>query len=158
MTELFLALNQEGGRIEWKGKVYYTGATTLEVMAEWEDWLASETLERQIRLLRKVHGGEDKAIRAVAQMSAEGVFDFYGETSESRMRKPSGLKQLFFIRIKQNHPDVVKATINEMIDHHLEKALMLEYKKEQASLEALLPNDEAPPGAESAGAPSLLAS
>ena len=149
MTELRLALG-ENGRIEYEGVVYNTGATTLEVMAEWEDWLATETLDRQIRINRNRQNGEMKAIKAVAELSAEGVFDFYGELSEKRISTPSGLKQLFFIRIRQNHPDILKKTINAMIDKNLETALRLQFEKEQAALETILPNDQAPPGANAA--------
>lgn len=159
MTELRLALG-DNGKIEWEGVVYHTGATSLEVMAQWEDWLAGETLERQIRLLRKTQNGENKAIKAVAEMSAEGVFDFYGETSEKRINTPSGLKQLFFLRILQNNDKVTKKTVNAMIDAKLANELRLQWEKEQAALDAILPNAEAPAGAisESTGLPSSPAS
>lgn len=159
MTELRLALG-DNGNIEWEGVVYNTGSTSLEVMAQWEDWLAGETLERQIRLLRKTQNGEMKAIKAVAEMSAEGVFDFYGEVSEKRINTPSGLKQLFFLRILQNNDKVTKKTVNAMIDAKLANQLRLQWEKEQAALDAILPNAEAPTGAisESTGSRSSPAS
>ena len=63
---------------------------------------------------------------------------------------------MFFIRIRQNHPDVLKKTINAMIDKSLETALRIQFEKEQAAMESVLPNAEAPAGAksESNGSPS----
>lgn len=149
MTELRLALG-DNGTIEYEGVVYQTGTTSVEVMAEWEDWLASESLDRLIRINRNRPNGEMKAIKAIAEASAEGVFDFYGESSEKRINTPSGLKQLFFFRIRQNHPQVLKKTINEMIESKVGAELKLRWEKEQAAVDAILPNGEAPGGAKDA--------
>lgn len=150
MTELWLALS-ENGTIEFRGVVYNTGGTTLEVMADWEDWLAGEALDRLLRVnLRRqreekaIQNGEAKAIKAIADLSAEGVFDFFGETSEKRLKTPSGLQQLFFLRIRQHHPDILKKTINEMVDSKIAAQLKVQWEKEKAAADAILPNAEAP--------------
>ena len=103
MTELSGVVSKayaDEGIIEDGGEVFHTGKTTLEVMAEWEDWLANDALERMLRMLRKQPGGEDKAIKAIATMSAEGAFDFYGQTSATKLGTPSGIKQLIYLRVK----------------------------------------------------------
>ena len=155
MTELGQALSL-GGTVEHNGKVYPVGPTTTEVIARWEDWLANETLQRVERLLSKKPDGAQQAIRIVADQSAEGVFDFYGEASRKRIGELSGLKMLTYFRVAVKMPAVTKKEIDELVDATWEQ-LYREQQKEQAALAALLPNDEAPVGANqsvSAGAPS----
>lgn len=153
MTELWLALGK-GGTVEFEGKVYQTGQNTFEVIAGWEDWLASRALEPLLRLNAKKIDGEVKSYKAVGEMAAQGKFDFYGTVSEERMNTPSGAIQLFFLRIRQNHPDITKEIIARMIESNLADELKKQYQKEQAALDAILPNVEAP-AVVSAGAPCL---
>ena len=93
MTELQQALATET-TIEWEGVVYRVGGITLEVMAAWEQWLAGETLDKMILLLGKHKDGEEKAIRAVAKLSASGEFDYFGDPSQDRLRTMAGQKKL----------------------------------------------------------------
>lgn len=162
MTELRLSL-ADNATIEYEGRVFNTGTTGTEVMADWEDRQCQKTYERLIRvgIAMKMPTARQDAIDAIARLSAQGEFDFYGETSQKKMDTVDGLKLLFFIRIRQCHPDVTKKTIDAMIDAEFERTLRLQHEREQAALEAILPNDEAPAGAKddaSAGAPLSLAS
>lgn len=156
MTELQQALALEG-TVEADGVVYRIGGTTLEVMAGWEDWLASETLDRLLRIHGKRPNGETQAIKTVADQSAEGAFDFFGELSQKRMSTLTGLKMLVYLRIRQNHKDVPKKTIDAVVEKDWE-AMFLHLRKEMAAQESLLPNDAAPETGqspnESAGAAS----
>ncbi len=143
MTELQQALALDGTVTADDGTEYRLGGTTAEVMGGWEDFLASETLDRLLRIHGKRPNGEAQAIKAVAEMSEEGAFDFFGESSQKRMQTLSGLKRLVYLRIKQNHPDVPKKTIDAVVEREWE-TLFREIQKEMAAQDALLPNDEAP--------------
>lgn len=142
MTELQQALALEGV-VEWEGKSIRIGPTSVEVMGRWEDWLADETLQRLLRVLGKRPGGEDKAIRAVANQAAEGVFDFYGEASAKRMGELSGLKMLVFFRALQHDETISKAVTDAIVERDWE-VMYRQIRKEMAAADALLPNDEAP--------------
>ncbi len=148
MTELRLALGEDGTLTGKDGIAYPTGPTSLEVMAEWEDSLFNETLQRLKRSLAKDPNGEMKALKTVAEMSAEGSFDFYGETSQKRIWTPSGIKRLLFFRIKQKSPDVLKKATDAIIDEIMAEDFRKQYEKELAAMDAILPNAEAPTGAE----------
>ncbi len=156
MTELQQVLALETS-VEFDGKTYRISKVALEVMAAWEDWLFNETLERTIRAMRTKPNGEMLAIKATAEMSAEGIFDFYEEASLVRMSKISGLKRLMLFRLRQNHPDITNAIVEAIVDRDFEQ-FQLAIKAEMAAQDALLPNDDAPTGAnqsESGGEPSL---
>lgn len=138
MTELHQALGLETV-VQWEGRSIKIGPVTVEVVARWEDWLATENLER----LRRIGGNDDKALRVVADQAAEGVFDFYGATSAKRMGELSGLKQLTYFMALQHDGGISKATTDAIVEKDFETMLQ-SIKKDMAATDALLPNDEAP--------------
>lgn len=157
MTELQQVLATET-TIEWQGTVYRVGGITLEVMNAWQNWLASETLDRMLLLLGKHKDGEDKAINAVAKLSAAGEFDYFGDASQNRLRTMAGQKKLVYFRVAQHCPTVEPKIIADFVEKQwgdLYKAVLADL----IAMEATLPNAEAPKttGAsqnESAGEPS----
>lgn len=157
MTELQQTLATET-TIEWEGVVYRVGGITLEVMAAWEQWLSSETLDRMIQLLGKHKDGEEKAIRAVAKLSASGEFEYFSDSSQDRLRTMAGQKKLVYFRVKQHHPTIEAKIVSEFVEKswaELYRAILAEL----VAMEQLLPNVPAPTtGAspsESGGAASL---
>jgi hypothetical protein len=142
MTELQQALATESS-IEWEGVSYRLGGITLEVMSKWEQWLATDTLERMLQLLGKHRDGEEKAIRAVAKLSASGEFDYFGDASQDRLRTMAGQKKLAYFRVAQHHATVEPRIVAEFV----EKAWAGLYRAVLAELIAMeqsLPNAEAP--------------
>ena len=142
MTELYHALAMSA-IVTHEGKQYQIAPITAEVMARWEDFLATETLSRLRRLLAKEPNGLEMAIRTVADQSAAGTFDFDSETSAKRMREVDGIKHLTFFRIQSAHPDVAKTTTDAIVDRSLEDFLV-QMRAAQETMERLSPNVEAP--------------
>lgn len=144
MTELQQALALEES-IEHEGVVYKLGPISVEVMGAWEDWLAGETLDRMLRLVGRARGpdAENRAIESVAKLSAAGVFDFYEDASQNRMRTLAGQKKMTFFRIKQHHPLVEAKVVNDIVEQQWEK-LYLAIRKQLAAQAALDPNADAP--------------
>lgn len=142
MTELQKSLATET-TIEWEGVVYRVGGITLEVVSKWEEWLASDTLERMLRLLGKHRDGEERAIRAVAKLSASGEFDYFGDPSQDRLRTMAGQKKLVFFRVAQHHPTVEAKVVSDFV----EKSWADLYRivlAELIAMEQSLPNAQAP--------------
>ncbi len=156
MSELSKALGAES-TIESDGIVYRVGGITLEVMSKWEDLLAGDTLDRMLKILGKHKDGEDKAIQAVAKLSAAGEFDYFGEASQNRLRTMKGQQDLVFLRVKQHHPTIEKKIIQDFVEKHWAE-LYRTVLAELIAMEQSLPNAPAPTtGAtnESAGEASL---
>lgn len=157
MTELQQSLATER-TFEHEGVTYRIGAVTFEVMAAWEDWLAGETLDRMLKLLGKHRDGEEKAVAAVARLSAAGEFDYFGSASGDRMRTLSGQKKLAYFRVKQHHNSIEPRVIAEIIENDwlaLHRAMLADI----VAHEAVNPNAQAPAATgaktnESAGEPS----
>jgi len=156
MSELQQALATET-TLEADGVVYRVGGITLEVMSAWEQWLASETLDKMLVLLGKHRDGEERAIQAVANLSASGEFDYFVEPSHNRLRTMAGQKKLVYFRVKQHHPTIEAKVISDFVEKswaELYRAVLLEL----VAMEKTLPNVPAPTtGAspnDSAGAPS----
>ena len=142
MTELSQALGLEG-TVEHGGKTYRLGPITLEVMGAWEDWLAGETLDRLLRFAARSGGSRAEAFDSVAKLSAEGVFDFFGETSQKRLTQLSGQKKITYFRILQHHPDIDSKTVAEIVEAEWDKLFLLVQKDLAAQL-ALDPNEGSP--------------
>lgn len=142
MTELQKALGTES-TIEWEGVVYRVGGITLEVMAKWEEWLASDTLERMLRLLGKHRDGEEKAIQSVAKLSASGEFDYFGEPSQNRLRTMAGQKKLVFFRVAQHHPTVEAKIVSDFVEKSWAELYRI-VLAELVAMEQSLPNVQAP--------------
>lgn len=156
MTELQRALATES-EIQHDGITYRLGGITLEVMAAWEQWLAGETLDKMLTLLGKHRDGEEKAIRAVAKLSASGEFDYFGDPSQDRLRTMAGQKKLVYFRVKQHHQTIEPKIVSDFVEKawsELYRAVLTEL----VAMEQNLPNVPAPKtGAspnESAGEPS----
>lgn len=142
MTELQQVLAAET-TIEYQGIVYRVGGITAEVIDAWQNWLAGETLDRMLFLLGKHKDGEDKAVHAVAKLSAAGDFDYFGDASQDRLRTMKGQKKLVFFRVKQHHQTIEEAVIAEFVEKQwseLYKAVLADL----VAMEATLPNAEAP--------------
>lgn len=156
MTELQNVLAAES-TIEWEGVVYRVGGITLEVILAWEQWLATETLDKMLLMLGKHRDGEEKAIMAVAKLSASGEFDYFGEPSQNRLRTMAGQKKLVYFRVKQHCHTVEEKIVANVVEKswsELYRAVLAEL----VAMEKTLPNVPAPAtGAnpsESAGEPS----
>ncbi len=129
MSELSQSLDVPD-TITHEGITYQISGITLEVMAQFEDWLERETLDELNRLFPNAVGD---IIKAMGSMIAEGMFEFFGPVAQVRLGSLSGRKKLTLFRIRVNHPATDEKTIGDMVESQWVEILKL-IQKEQAEL------------------------
>ncbi len=143
MTEIQEALG-ETTTLEIDGKTWNVGPTTVEVIRQWEAWMAQEaaiTMDRAFSGLGPA--AVDRAYDAVARLANNGEFEFFGESSLRRMNSLEGKTKLLYWRLKTNHPEIEERIVRGWVEKEAVKIGRAMMERSQ------VPNSEAPatPGA-----------
>jgi len=139
MSELAQALAVED-TIEHEGVVYRVGPITLEVMAGVEDWLERDTIEELNKLFPN---NFNAVVQAMTTSIASGVFKFTSIPTQMRIGELDGRQKFWFLRIRQNHPNVDEQTIRDAVENQWVACIRIA-QKEAAARAALDPNAETP--------------
>ena len=125
MGELSKLLEQEE-TITHNGVTYKLSPLTLERQAEFEQWLenrAWESLERR-RIRMPQHAFDAEAGRIFRDVAAD-MYGFFSDCARNAMAEPlgKGNRQLIYLRIKANHPDVTEGLVFEIVEKQGEELL-----------------------------------
>lgn len=102
-----------------KGQTFRLAPLTLEIQAQFEQWLenrAWEALERQkARLPAQEY--EQRAGKLQRDIAAD-MYGFFSECSHNAMSNPfgKGNRQLMYLRLKANHPDADAALVWDIVE------------------------------------------
>jgi hypothetical protein len=123
------------------GKTYKLAPLTLEMQAQFEQWLedrAWKSLERQ----RSGLSAQEYEVRAgkLQRDIAADLYGFFSECSHNALSQPfgKGNRQLMFLRLKANHPDADAALVWDIIEKNAVELLTKMQKMDHD------PNSQAP--------------
>ena len=131
--------------IEHKGVTYKLAPLTLEVQGQWEQWLENRAWEALARRRQNIGDYEYRQLAdSLTQAITAGEYSFFSEASKKTLAGVHGLlgpglRQMLFLRLRLNHPEVSKETIWDMIEVRAEELI-----RKMNSQDAEAPNAEAP--------------
>lgn len=142
-----------GSEIEFEGKTWRMAPFTYEIQALYSAWLKKRAVmgvkEQRAYLSDEEYNAKmDK----VDQNIAAGVYGFGGEVCVKSSQSMDGLKELLYITLHKNHPDVDRAFIDRLFMDKLIQAEALA-AIQRANSDPLSPR---PPKEEAANSPSEM--
>lgn len=113
-----------GSEFEFKGQSYKLSPWSYKIQGHYERYLESEAVKVLQRLRPYLSDQEYKdQLGDVRRDIVNGEYTFGSESVAKTMTSLPHLKQLLFLMLLENHPEIKKDLVEEMIQEELDRVL-----------------------------------
>lgn len=113
-----------GSELEFDGKVYKLSPWTYKIQSDYERYLEREAYAA-LKRLRTVMGSEEFSdqLHRLQQDIAVGAYSFGSELVAKSFTALPHLKQLVYLMMLPNHPEITREVVDKIVDKMFEEIL-----------------------------------
>lgn len=114
-----------GSELEFEGKVYKLSPWTYKIQASYERYLEKEAFESLKRLKAYLTTEEYMSqLNRLQQDITVGVYSFGSDQVAKSFTSIPHIKQILFLMIKENHPEITKDLVDKIADKKFDEIMM----------------------------------
>ncbi len=113
-----------GSEFEFQGHTYIISPWSYAIQASYERYLEAEAVRALQRLRPHLSDEDYKAqLTDIRRDIVNGEYTFGSEAVAKTMTVLTHLKQLLFLMLQVNHPDIKKDLVDQMVQEELDKVM-----------------------------------
>lgn len=106
-----------GTQYTYKDVTYTLSPCTYEVQGVFERYLESYAVDSYYRLARRLSAeDQEKGLAALHRDITAGRYTFGGTAVREALDSPVHLRQMIFLMLKKNHPEITQELVREMFE------------------------------------------